>query len=312
MSIFDHSGRVVYVAGHAGLAGSAICRVLQEENCNIITATHRQLDLTDQSKVNEWFSDQKPEVVYLAAATAGGIHANYDYPADFIYNNLMIQCNIIQAAFKSGVKKLCFLGSSCIYPRLAKQPMEENCLLTGPLDQHNIWYAVAKISGLYLVDGFSKQHSCDYISVMPANLYGKGDKYSESNSHVVAALIDRFHKAKISNESSVVVWGSGNARREFLHSDDMAAAIFHLMKNYSSPEIVNIGTGEDISIKELAFLIREIIGFQGEIEFDTSKPDGVPQKVVSVEKLASLGWRSKISLRDGLVETYKDYLEVHG
>ena len=312
MSIFSHEGKRVYVAGHSGLAGSAICRALTKENCSILTVSHKELDLINQAKVNEWFELNRPDIVYLAAATAGGIHANYDFPADFIYNNLMIQCNIINSAFKYDVSKLCFLGSSCIYPGLAKQPMTEDCLLTGPLDQHNIWYAVAKIAGLYLVDGYSKQHSCDFISVMPANLYGHGDKYSEGNSHVVAALIDRFHKAKITNQKTVDVWGSGNARREFLHCDDMASAIIHVMKNYNSPEIINIGTGEDIAIRDLAFLIKEVTEFEGLINFDKTKLDGVPQKVVCTKKLRSLGWKSCINLKEGLRNTYLDYLKIYG
>lgn len=310
--MFSHHGKKVYVAGHSGLAGSAICRALESEKCEIIKASHKELDLINQSQVDDWFSHHKPHAVYLAAATAGGIHANYDYPADFIYNNLMIQCNIIQAAYKYGTSKLCFLGSSCIYPRLAEQPMKEECLLTGPLDKHNIWFAVAKIAGLYLVDGYAKQHACDFISVMPANLYGKGDKYSQNNSHVIAALINRFHKAKLSNDPSVIVWGSGLTRREFLHCDDMASAIIHLMKNYSSPELVNVGTGKDITIKDLASLIKDIVGYKGELIFDKSKPDGVPQKVVNVDRLKDLGWENKIGLREGLISTYQDYLENYG
>jgi len=311
VNIFSHHAKKVYVAGHSGLAGSAICRALKNEKCEILIASHGELDLINQAQVEEWFSHYKPDAVYLAAATAGGIHANFDFPADFIYNNLMIQCNVLHAAYKYGTSKLCFLGSSCIYPRLAPQPMKEDCLLTGSLDRHNIWYAVAKIAGLYLVDGYAKQHSCDFISVMPANLYGQGDKYSEKNSHVVAALIDRFHRAKLFNAPSVTVWGSGLARREFLHCDDMANAVVHLMKNYSSPEIVKIGTGEDITIKELAYLIKDIIMYEGELIFDQSKPDGVPQKVVDVERLKGLGWSSKIGLEEGLISTYRDYLKNH-
>jgi GDP-L-fucose synthase len=311
MSLFNHEGKTVYVAGHSGLAGSAICRALESEQCNIITASHAELDLVDQTKVDQWFCQNRPDVVYLAAATAGGIHANFQYPADFIYNNLMIQCNVIKASYKYGVSKLCFLGSSCIYPGRAQQPMTEDCLLTGPLDQHNIWYAVAKIAGLYLVDGFSRQYSCEFISVMPANLYGPGDKYSEGNSHVVAALIDRFHTAKIEGAPTVDVWGSGTAHREFMHCDDMANAVVHTMKHYSSPKILNIGTGSDISIRDLAFLIKEITNYQGKVLFDETKLDGVPRKVVSVDKLKALGWESKINLREGLIDTYNSYLETH-
>ncbi len=308
--IFSHKGKKVYVAGHKGLAGSAIERRLLKEDCEIVKATHKELDLTNQKDVEDFFKRNKPEVVYLAAATAGGIHANYERPADFIYNNLAIQNNVINSAYNNSVKKLCFLGSSCIYPRLADQPMLESSLLTGPLDKHNIWYAVAKIAGLMLVDGYSKQFGCDYISVMPANLYGPGDKYSEENSHVVAALIKRFHESKISNKDSVDIWGTGKAMREFLHCDDMADACIFLMEHYYSPEIINIGTGQDISIKELANVIKEVVGYDGKLNFDLSKPDGMPRKVVDVSKLSSLGWRAKISFKDGISETYQEFLKL--
>lgn len=308
--IFSHKGKKVYVAGHKGLAGSAIERRLLKEDCEIVKATHKELDLTNQKGVEDFFKRNKPEVVYLAAATAGGIHANYERPADFIYNNLAIQNNVINSAYNNSVKKLCFLGSSCIYPRLADQPMSESSLLTGPLDKHNIWYAVAKIAGLMLVDGYSKQFGCDYISVMPANLYGPGDKYSDENSHVVAALIKRFHESKISNKDSVDIWGTGKAMREFLHCDDMADACIFLMEHYDSPEIINIGTGQDISIKELANVIKEIVGYDGKLNFDLSKPDGMPRKVVDVSKLSSLGWKAKISFKDGISETYQEFLKL--
>jgi GDP-L-fucose synthase len=281
---------------------------LSNFDCELLTAGHEDLDLTNQADVNTWFSNNTPDVVYLAAATAGGIHANYERPGEFIFNNLAIQNNVIDAAYRCGVKKLCFLGSSCIYPRLAPQPMREESLLTGPLDKHNVWYAVAKIAGLMLVDGYSKQYGCDFISVMPANLYGPGDKYTEKNSHVVAALIKRFHEAKLSNDPCVSIWGTGNAMREFLHCDDMADACVFLMENYTSPDIVNIGTGLDMSIKDLAYLIKDVVGYDGNVVFDTSKPDGMPRKVVDVSKLQSIGWKSKMNLRAGIASTYEAYL----
>lgn len=307
---FSHSGKKIYIAGHSGLAGSAIQRRVEQVDCEILSATHSELDLTIQEDVFEWFAKNKPDAVYLAAATAGGIHANYERPAEFIYNNIEIQNNIIHASYLNGVEKLCFLGSSCIYPRLAQQPMKEDALLTGPLDKHNIWYAVAKIAGLMLVDGYSKQYGCKFISVMPANLYGPGDKYTEENSHVVAALIRRFHEAKQLNKTNVEIWGTGKAMREFIHCDDMADACFYLMENYESPDLVNIGTGKDISIKDLAFLIKDIVNYSGDLIFNTSKPDGMPRKVVDTQKLNDLGWTSSIELKDGLSKTYASYIKA--
>jgi len=308
--IFSHEGKKVYVAGHTGLAGSAIVRRLEESASKILKVSHSELDLINQKAVQDWFKHNRPDVVYLAAATAGGIHANYEKPAEFIYNNLAIQNNIINSSYEYGVEKLCFLGSSCIYPRLAQQPMQESSLLKGPLDKHNIWYAVAKIAGLMTIDGYSKQYGCKYISVMPANLYGPGDKYTEKNSHVVAALIKRFHECKILKRSEIEVWGTGKAMREFLHCDDMADACVFLMENYDSPEIINVGTGIDLSIKELAYEIKDIVGFKGNIVFNRSKPDGMPRKVVDVEKLYKLGWKAKISLKEGLKNTYKEFLQA--
>lgn len=307
---FSHSGKKIYIAGHSGLAGSAIKRRVQQEDCEILSATHSELDLTIQKDVFEWFAKHKPDAVYLAAATAGGIHANYERPAEFIYNNIEIQNNIIHASYLNGTEKLCFLGSSCIYPRLAQQPMKENALLTGPLDKHNIWYAVAKIAGLMLVDGYSKQYGCKFISVMPANLYGPGDKYTEENSHVVAALIKRFHEAKQLKKANVEIWGTGKAMREFIHCDDMADACFYLMENYESPDLVNIGTGKDISIKDLAFLIKDVVNYSGDLIFNTTKPDGMPRKVVDTKKLNDLGWTSSIELQDGLSKTYASYIKA--
>tara|TARA_B110000483_G_scaffold234318_1_gene304222 strand:- start:62 stop:1006 length:945 start_codon:yes stop_codon:yes gene_type:complete len=308
--LFTHTNKNIFIAGHSGLAGSAIERRLMKVNCNILKVPHSELDLTIQKDVFEWFEEHKPDAVYLAAATAGGIHANYERPAEFIYNNLQIQNNIIHASHINNVQKLCFLGSSCIYPRLADQPMKEDALLTGPLDKHNIWYAVAKIAGLMMVDGYSKQYGSKFISVMPANLYGPGDKYTKENSHVVAALIRRLHEAKEGKADQVEVWGTGKAMREFIHCDDMADACFYLMENYDSPNLINIGTGKDISIKDLAYLIKDVINYDGELFFDKTKPDGMPRKVVNTQKLNDLGWTSSINLKDGLLQTYNSYLDL--
>jgi GDP-L-fucose synthase len=307
--MFSHTGKRVFVAGHRGLAGAALVRRLQREDCDLLTVPSSELDLRRQADVEAWFARNRPQVVYLAAARAGGIQANYERPADFIYDNLAIQDAVIHAAYRFGVEKLCFLGSSCIYPRLAPQPMTEDALLTGPLDGYNKWYAVAKIAGLMLVDGYAKQYGCDFIAVMPANLYGPGDKFTPENSHVVAALIDRIHRTKLAGGKEITIWGTGKARREFLHCDDMADACVHLMNRYSSPEIVNVGTGEDITITDLARTICEVIGFPGGLVHDTSKPDGMPRKVVSIDRLRSLGWSPRISFREGLAETYRWYLE---
>lgn len=306
---FSHAGKRVYVAGHGGLAGSALMRRLAREECEILTVASSELDLRRQQDVESWFAENRPQVVYLAAATAGGIHANYERPGEFIYDNLAIQNAVIQAARIFRAEKLCFLGSSCIYPRLAQQPMVEGSLLTGSLDKHNIWYAVAKIAGLMLVDGYSKQYGCDFISVMPANLYGPGDKFTPENSHVVAALIDRIHRAKVEHAETVTIWGTGRVRREFLFADDMADACVYLMNHYSSPEIVNIGTGEDHTITELATMICDVIGFQGRLVYDESRPDGTPRKVVDVTKLRSLGWTAPTRFSEGLADTYRWYLE---
>lgn len=306
--IFSHKGKRVFIAGHSGLAGSAIWRRLQKEDCELQGVRSAEVDMRRQDQVEAWFEKNRPEVVYLAAATAGGIHVNYGRPAEFIYDNLAIQNAIIHASHLYGVDKLCFLGSSCIYPRLAEQPMVEEALLTGKLDKHNIWYAVAKIAGLMLVDGYSRQYGSDFISVMPANLYGPGDKFTPENSHVVAALIDRIHRAREGGDSAVTVWGTGKVRREFIHCDDMADACVYLMEHYNSPDIVNVGTGTDYSISELAETICDVLGYKGEIVYDTSKPDGMPRKVVDVTRIAALGWSSKIPFRDGLKGTYDWYL----
>jgi len=313
----------IYVAGHRGMVGSAIIRTLQNQGFeNITTRTHSELDLTNQYQVQEFFSQEKPDQVYLAAAKVGGIFANDNYPAEFIYQNLMIEANVINAAFKSGVKKLLFLGSSCIYPKLADQPMREDALLSGYLEPTNEPYAIAKIAGIKLCESYNRQysesHGIDYRSVMPTNLYGPGDNYHPENSHVIPALIRRFHEAKINNEDKVIVWGSGKPKREFLFVDDMASASVYVMNldkrtyDQNTNEMcshINVGMGEDFSIGELAETLKKVIGFGGEIEFDSSKPDGSPRKLMDSSKLNSLGWTSKVKLESGLTLTYKNYLQ---
>jgi GDP-L-fucose synthase len=299
----------VFVAGHNGLVGSAICRRLASEGVEPLVAGRSELDLTDQAAVDAWFSENKVEQVYLAAAKVGGIHANDTYPAEFLHDNLVIQTNIIHAAWKSGVQKLLFLGSSCIYPKLAPQPMPEDSLLTGPLESTNEWYAIAKIAGIKMCQAYQKQYGFDAISAMPTNLYGPGDNFDLENSHVLPALMRKFHEAKEANASAVTVWGTGTPRREFLHVDDLADACVYLMQNYSSPEIVNVGWGKDISIAELAEMIGSIVGFDGAIEFDKSKPDGTPRKLLDTARLSELGWKPSISLEKGIRETYEWYLE---
>jgi len=314
----------IYVAGHRGMVGSAIIRVLKDQGFeNIITRTHSELDLTNQQQVQEFFSQEKPNEVYLAAAKVGGIFANDTYPADFIYQNLMIEANVIHAAFKSGVKKLLFLGSSCIYPKLADQPMREDALLSGYLEPTNEPYAIAKIAGIKLCESYNRQysesHGVDYRSVMPTNLYGPGDNYHPENSHVIPALIRRFHEAKINNEEKVIVWGSGNPKREFLYVDDMASASVHVMNldketyDQNTNEMcshINVGIGDDLSIGELAKALRKVIGFAGEIEFDSSKPDGSPRKLMDSSRLNSLGWSPRFSLEEGLHKTYNEFKKL--
>ena len=299
----------VFVAGHNGLVGSAICRRLASDGVDVLTANRSEMDLTDQAAVDAWFSENDVEQVYLAAAKVGGIHANDTYPAEFLHDNLVIQTNIIHAAWKSGVQKLLFLGSSCIYPKLAPQPMPEDSLLTGPLESTNEWYAIAKIAGIKMCQAYRKQYGFDAISAMPTNLYGPGDNFDLENSHVLPALMRKFHEAKEANASAVTVWGTGSPRREFLHVDDLAGACVYLMQNYSSPEIVNVGWGKDISIAELAEMMGAVIGFEGALEFDKSKPDGTPRKLLDTSRLSKLGWTPSISLQDGIRETYAWYLE---
>ena len=301
----------IYIAGHRGMVGSAIYRNLNAKGYNkIITRTHEELDLTNQQAVNNFFESERPEYVFLAAAKVGGILANSTYPAEFIYQNLMIEANIIHTAYTHGVKKLLFLGSSCIYPKLAPQPMKEEYLLTGELEVTNEAYAIAKIAGIRLCKHYNQQYATNFMSVMPTNLYGQNDNFDLESSHVMPALIRKFHEAKIEDKPEIVIWGTGSPRREFLHVDDMADACVHLMENYDASDIgefVNIGVGKDITIKELAELIGDIVGYKGEIVYDTSKPDGTPQKLLYVGRLNGLGWEAKIALRDGIMQTYEWY-----
>lgn len=297
----------IYVAGHRGMVGSAIIRKLQKEGfTNIITRTSSELDLRNQQAVADFFAKEKPDFVYLAAAKVGGIVANNTYRADFIYENIMIQSNIIHQSHVNKVKKLMFLGSSCIYPKLAPQPLKEDYLLTGLLEQTNEPYALAKIAGIKMCDAYRAQYGCNFISVMPTNLYGPNDNYDLQNSHVLPALIRKFHTAKANNEKAVEVWGTGSPLREFLHADDLADACFYLMQNYNEAGLVNIGVGEDITIKDLALLVKKIVGFEGELKFDTSKPDGTPRKLMDVSKLHSFGWKHRINLEEGITTVYNE------
>lgn len=296
----------IYVAGHKGMVGSAIKRKLEKEGYqNIVYRTSKELNLEDQQAVRQFFHQEKPEYVFLAAAKVGGINANNTYRAEFIYNNLMIQNNVIQESYLHGVKKLMFLGSSCIYPKLAPQPLKEEYLLTGLLEPTNEPYAIAKIAGIKMCEAYRSQYGCNYISVMPTNLYGPNDNYDLEKSHVLPALIRKFHTAKINQLPSVEIWGTGSPRREFLHVDDLAEACFFLMQNYNEEQFLNIGTGEDISIKDLALLVKKIVGYEGEIYFNTSKPDGTPRKLMDVSRLHSLGWRHQISLEEGIKSVYE-------
>jgi GDP-L-fucose synthase len=305
---YDLRGRRVWVAGHRGMAGSAILRRLASENCECLTATRAELDLRRQADVEKWVAANKPDAVFVAAARVGGIVANDTQPVDFLHDNLVIETNVIAAAHRVGVSKLLFLSSSCAYPRLAPQPMTEDVLLTGPLEPTNQWYAIAKIAGMKLAEAYRRQHGADFISVMPTNLYGPGDNYHPEHSHVPAALIRRFHEAKLAGHFKVVVWGTGTPRREFLAVDDLADACVHVMKSYSGDQPVNIGTGTDISIANFAKLIAEVVGFGGKIVFDTTKPDGAPQKLLDVSKLTALGWKAKTPMKEGLAAAYRDFL----
>jgi GDP-L-fucose synthase len=309
----------IYVAGHRGLVGSAIVRALRKQDYrNIVTRTHAELELTDQSQVRAFFASEQIDEVYLAAARVGGIHANNTYPAEFIYDNMMVQTNVIHEAWRAGVKKLLFLGSSCIYPRLAEQPMKEEYLMSGSLEPTNEPYAIAKIAGIKMCESYNRQYGTDFRSVMPTNLYGPGDNYHPENSHVIPALLRRFHEAKLSGADKVVIWGTGTPRREFLYVDDMADASVHVMDldratydRHTSPMLshINVGTGEDVTIREVAEIIGKVVGYQGKIEFDTSKLDGTPRKLMDTSKLALLGWRPGVRLGEGIAETYKHFQE---
>lgn len=311
MTKLDMQGKI-YVAGHRGLVGSALVRRLEAKGYNeLILKTHKELDLIRQEEVEEFFKSQRPDYVFLSAAKVGGINANNIYSADFIYENLMIQSNVIHNAYKYGVKKLLFLGSSCIYPKLAPQPLKEDYLLTSELEQTNEAYALAKIAGLRMCKYYNIQYGTRFISVMPTNLYGPNDNYHLENSHVLPALIRKFHEAKEEKKSFVEIWGSGLPKREFLYVDDMADACIFLMENYEGNDFFNLGTGEDICIKDLALLIKEIIGYEGELRFDSSKPDGTPRKLLDVSRLSSLGWKYNTELKDGIKMAYKDFTSRH-
>ena len=306
---FDLSGKRVWVAGHRGMVGSAVVRRLARENCEIITAGRDKADLKRQSAVEAFLKEARPDVVVMAAAKVGGILANDTYPVDFLYDNLMIEANIVEASHQVGVEKFLFLGSSCIYPKFAEQPIREDSLLTGSLEPTNEWYAIAKIAGIKLAQAYRKQYGHDYISAMPTNLYGPGDNFDLNSSHVMPALIRKAHEAKLRGDKEIVMWGTGRPRREFLHADDCADALVFLLKNYSDHEHVNVGSGEDVSILELTKLVCAVVGFQGEIVHDLTKPDGTPRKLMSADKLRGMGWRPQVGLEEGIAATYTAFLE---
>ncbi len=300
----------VYVAGHRGLVGSAVVRALEKRpGVEVITRTHAQLDLTDQAAVRAFMAEVRPQAVILAAAKVGGIHANNTYPAEFIWNNCIIQCNVIDAAYRNGVDKLVFLGSSCIYPKFAPQPMTEDCLLTSALEPTNEWYAVAKIAGIKTCQAYRRQYGFKAVSLMPTNLYGPGDNFDLENSHVLPALLRRFHEATLAKAESVTVWGTGNVRREFLHVDDCAQAIVHCMDHYDQEQILNVGTGQDVTIRELAETVARVVGYTGRLEFDATKPEGTPRKLLDVSRIRAQGWQARIGLEEGLADTYRWFLE---
>jgi len=311
---FDLRGKRVFVAGHRGMVGSALLRRLAGEDCEPLTAPRQAVDLRDQRAVITWFEQNRPQAVFIAAATVGGINANATLPGDFLFENLAIATNVIDAAYRVGVEKLMFFGSSCIYPRLAPQPIVEDALLTGPLEPTNEWYAIAKIAGLKLCEAYRRQHGCDFVSVMPTNLYGAGDNFDPLTSHVLPALLRRIGEAARAGRPTVEIWGSGLPRREFLHVDDLADAAIFLMRTWSSDQHINIGSGGDVTIAELARLIARIVGFDGEFAFDRSKPDGMPRKLLDSSKLSALGWQPRIELERGIREVYRWYLanEAHG
>jgi GDP-L-fucose synthase len=307
--IYPLSGKRIFVAGHRGMVGGALVRRLQKIDCEILTVTHKEVDLRRQAETEAWLAANKPDTVFVAAATVGGILANDTRPAEFLYDNMMIEGNLIEGARRIGVKKLLFLGSSCIYPRLAPQPMKEEHLLTGALEPTNQWYAIAKIAGLKLCAAYRRQHGSDFISAQPTNLYGPGDTYDLKGSHVIPALIAKMHQAKVTNAAEVEIWGTGTPRREFLHVDDLADALVFLMERYSGESHVNIGWGEDVSIAELAALIADIVGFKGRLRYATDKPDGMPRKLLDVSMIEGIGWQPKIDLRDGLADAYRWFVE---
>lgn len=307
---FPLAGKRVWIAGHSGMVGSALVRRLATGDCQLLTATHSELDLIRQADVETWMDANRPDVVFLAAAKVGGIHANNSFPAEFLYNNMMMEANVIHSAWKTGVQKLVFLGSTCIYPRLAPQPMPEDALLSGPLEPTNEWYAIAKIAGIKLCQAYRKQYGSDFIAAQPTNLYGPGDNYDLETSHVLPALLRKAHEAKHANAQSMTVWGSGRPLREFLHVDDLADAVVFLAQNYSGHSHVNIGSGEEVSIRTLAELVCDTVGFEGRLAFDASKPDGTPRKLADVSLLTSMGWSRARSLEDGLAQTYADYLQT--
>jgi len=307
---YSLQGKRIYVAGHKGMVGSAILRRLAGEGCEILTSD-RSVDLREQAAVRQWYAGNRPDAVIVAAAKVGGILANDTYPAEFLYDNLMIEANLIEGARQVGVEKLLFLGSSCIYPKMAEQPITEDALLTGPLEPTNEWYAIAKIAGIKLCQSYRRQYGCDYISAMPTNLYGPGDNYDLKGSHVLPALIRKAHEAKQAGAASIEIWGTGTPRREFLHVDDLADGCVFLLQAYSDDEHVNLGSGEDLPILELAELVCDVVGFRGEITKDNTKPDGTPRKLMSGGKLAAMGWRPRIDLRDGIENAYAEFLAGH-
>ncbi len=303
----------IYVAGHRGLVGSAIWRALEREGfTRLIGRTHAELDLLDAAAVRRFFAEERPEFVFVAAAKVGGIKANNDFPADFLFNNLVLECNVIHEAWRAGVRRLLFLGSSCIYPKLAPQPLREESLLTGPLEPTNEWYAIAKIAGIKLCQAYRRQHGCDFISAMPTNLYGPNDNYDPLNSHVLPALIRRFHEAKVAGALRVVCWGTGTPRREFLHADDLGRACVFLMREYSEEQFINVGSGWDLTIKELAERVARVVGYAGEIAWDPTKPDGTPRKLMDSSRIFSLGWRPEVDFDAGIRGAYEDFLRRFG
>jgi GDP-L-fucose synthase len=307
MATFDLTGARIFVAGHRGMVGSAIVRHLAGEGCEILTVGRDTVDLREQGQVRGWIDSNRPDIIVLAAAKVGGIFANDSYPADFLYDNLMIEANLIEAAHRADIGRMLFLGSSCIYPKMAPQPIAEESLLTGPLEPTNEWYAIAKIAGIKLVQAYRRQFGRDYVSAMPTNLYGPGDNYDLAGCHVLPALIRKAHEAKLAGEASMTIWGTGTPRREFLHVDDLADACVFLLKNYSDNMHINVGSGSDVTILELAQMVREVVGFAGDLVWDTSRPDGTPRKLMDSSRLAALGWTPKIGLCEGIMDAYTDF-----